>query len=232
MASEGSPPGTSETSSDGVGTEAEPAAELHEPTPTADEIDPEPEPAEQEPTAAGLDLDPDLDLDRDPDPDIDPEPPRVPVDEDPIPDQLFTVVDESVGAVDEPTVVDVTDGAGTDDDATRTAARMVADVLAARVTPAPATDTVTTASDDVAVADEDVWSALDDADDAWSAVVPVAADESMNDETQQIDADGWSQASRPRRTGRWLITTVLGAVALAYLFPLAVRAVRDLVALS
>jgi hypothetical protein len=36
----------------------------------------------------------------------------------------------------------------------------------------------------------------------------------------------------PRRTGRWLITTVLGAVALALLLPLAIGALRDLVSFS
>ena len=35
-----------------------------------------------------------------------------------------------------------------------------------------------------------------------------------------------------RRTGRWLLATLLGAIALAWLFPLAVGALRDLVALS
>jgi hypothetical protein len=36
----------------------------------------------------------------------------------------------------------------------------------------------------------------------------------------------------PRRTGRWLVTTVLGAVLLAFLLPLAVGALRDLVSFS
>jgi len=36
----------------------------------------------------------------------------------------------------------------------------------------------------------------------------------------------------PRRTGRWLITTVLGAVSLAFLLPLAIGALRDLVSFS
>lgn len=36
----------------------------------------------------------------------------------------------------------------------------------------------------------------------------------------------------PRRTGRWLITTVLSAVSLAFLLPLAIGALRDLVSFS
>lgn len=36
----------------------------------------------------------------------------------------------------------------------------------------------------------------------------------------------------PKRTGRWLLTTILGAIALALLFPLAVGALMDLVSLS
>ena len=50
----------------------------------------------------------------------------------------------------------------------------------------------------------------------------------------------WSGAPRsdaapappPKRTGRWLLATLLGAIALAWLFPLAVGALRDLVRLS
>jgi len=38
-------------------------------------------------------------------------------------------------------------------------------------------------------------------------------------------------APRPRRTGRWLIVTILAVVAIALLFPMAVDALRDLVAL-
>jgi hypothetical protein len=48
--------------------------------------------------------------------------------------------------------------------------------------------------------------------------------------------DGAVPSVRPRRekprTGRWLITTMLGAIALALLFPLAVAALRELVSLS
>ena len=44
---------------------------------------------------------------------------------------------------------------------------------------------------------------------------------------------GWAPGAgpAPRRTFRWLLVTLLGAGALALLFPLAVEAVRDLVAL-
>ena len=38
-------------------------------------------------------------------------------------------------------------------------------------------------------------------------------------------------APRPRRTGRWLIVTILAVVAIALLFPMAVDALRELVAL-
>jgi flagellar biosynthesis GTPase FlhF len=47
--------------------------------------------------------------------------------------------------------------------------------------------------------------------------------------------DGATPSVSPRqkpRTGRWLITTMLGAIALALLFPLAVAALRELVSLS
>lgn len=44
---------------------------------------------------------------------------------------------------------------------------------------------------------------------------------------------GWAEPIAPEpRTGRWLLTTILGAIALAWLFPLAIGAVRDLVSLS
>lgn len=39
------------------------------------------------------------------------------------------------------------------------------------------------------------------------------------------------ETARPRRTGRWLLTSILGAVALAVLFPMAVDALRALVQL-
>ena len=39
------------------------------------------------------------------------------------------------------------------------------------------------------------------------------------------------QRREPPRTGRWLLTTILAALALAWLFPMAVAALRDLVAL-
>lgn len=47
------------------------------------------------------------------------------------------------------------------------------------------------------------------------------------------DFGAWPEPiAPPRRTGRWLITTVLGAVLLALLLPLAIGALRDLVSFS
>lgn len=57
---------------------------------------------------------------------------------------------------------------------------------------------------------------------------PALADGPATDGEVLVDVD----LAGPPRTGRWLLTTVVGAVVLALLFPLAVAAVRDLVSLS
>lgn len=205
--------------------------------------------------------------------DGDEEPVSGDVDEDPVPGAV-----DGEPAPGEPLVVDVTDPAGADTESTRTAARIVAEVLAARSAApmaagghgplqddgAPSVDAVAAPEDEgragtgdvsaaaagVSAEDEnlwptdDVWPAEDvwPTDDVWlesdaagddrSAVVAVPPDGTDAGSTTELDPDVWPQPSPPRRTGRWLVTTVLGAVALAYVFPLAVRAVRDLVALS
>jgi len=63
--------------------------------------------------------------------------------------------------------------------------------------------------------------------------------EAQSDRDQQVAVvDGSAtpsatqEADRPRRVARWLVVTVLAAVSLAVLFPLAVRAVLQLVSLS
>lgn len=47
-----------------------------------------------------------------------------------------------------------------------------------------------------------------------------------------LDADLTSSGTAPSRTGRWLLATILGAIALALLFPLAVAALRQVLELS
>ena len=59
---------------------------------------------------------------------------------------------------------------------------------------------------------------------AWSHPV----DELAEPEPEVVEPDVMGE---PPRTGRWLLVTVLGALALAWLFPLAVAALRELVAL-
>ncbi|MFA9429444.1 hypothetical protein [Egicoccus sp. AB-alg2] len=97
---------------------------------------------------------------------------------------------------------------------------------------------------DVPTADATAWRSTDEDDVDRTARVPVATLERDDDTV----ADGTSEptvaiptseptvaipaAQPPRRTGRWLIASILGAVALAVLLPLAVAALRSLVALS
>jgi hypothetical protein len=47
-----------------------------------------------------------------------------------------------------------------------------------------------------------------------------------------LDGDLTTTGTAPSRTGRWLLATILGAIALALLFPLAVAALRQVLALS
>ena len=60
----------------------------------------------------------------------------------------------------------------------------------------------------------------------WSE--SAAADDAPEPEVDLLDP---RSVGEPPRTGRWLLVTVLGALALAWLFPLAVAALRELVAL-
>lgn len=50
-------------------------------------------------------------------------------------------------------------------------------------------------------------------------------------ETEDLDATTRMEPLRPRRPGRWLLATILGAIALTVLLPMAVQALRDLVSL-
>jgi hypothetical protein len=73
-----------------------------------------------------------------------------------------------------------------------------------------------------------------------SSAPEVDEDGSPADEPELVDGDApWSldgdlttTGTAPSRTGRWLLATILGAIALALLFPLAVAALRQVLALS
>ncbi|MCC5949600.1 MAG: hypothetical protein JJT89_14210, partial [Nitriliruptoraceae bacterium] len=106
----------------------------------------------------------------------------------------------------------------------RTAARLVADTLEppAVAEPGPVT----------AGAEHDATHAGDgsyEPDEATPDEVTVDGSHAPDEVTAQAH---WPQDTPPRRTGRWLVVTIVGAVALAYLFPMAVGAFRELVSLS
>ena len=67
--------------------------------------------------------------------------------------------------------------------------------------------------------------------DSSHAPTPVPIDRSSSAAADLDDEIDPEPVREPPRTGRWLLTTVLAALALAWLFPLAVAALRDLVAL-
>jgi hypothetical protein len=53
-----------------------------------------------------------------------------------------------------------------------------------------------------------------------------------SDASWSLDGDLTPPGTTPSRSGRWLLATILGAIALALLFPLAVAAIRQVLALS
>jgi hypothetical protein len=86
---------------------------------------------------------------------------------------------------------------------------------------------------------QDVPDPNEGVDRLWSESRPEPgpADELVDDPygavTTEDEFGEWPDPiAPPRRTGRWLVTTVLGAVLLAFLLPLAVGALRDLVSFS
>ncbi|GGI08344.1 hypothetical protein [Egicoccus halophilus] len=90
-------------------------------------------------------------------------------------------------------------------------------------------------------ATEDAPSPADASDDAPDrrpgTASPMTEDTTGGLAAVDVDPDdepvfGIPVTGPPRRTGRWLLTSILGAVALAVLLPMAIAALRDLVALS
>jgi hypothetical protein len=134
-----------------------------------------------------------------------------------------------------------------DVDGPAVARRLVADVLTARreraaaatTMPAPATDAPAAGADAPSRADrsayEDPSGVADRGDPPGPPPPPAAAFRTLRRELGIHDEPTavLEQEERPpRRTGRWLLATILGAITLALLFPLTVAAVRALISLS
>lgn len=180
--------------------------------------------------------------DRAPDPAVEPDPdPAVEPDPDPAVEPA-SLTDPGSGPVSDPDPdrVAASAHAPVDDGSTAVAQRLVDEVLLARGGDPERSGSVMAEQDPPA-------SGLQEPEpDLFSAAYRAAEDQDRSVLEAVVPSDSWStpwddappevilrpEPPEPVRAGRWLLATVVAAVAIAYLLPLAIAALRDLASLS